>query len=211
MNKYDPPIPLKHHPKPKTLDYILQTEDFPALQSFVDTTYEPPVSLDSWSHVAFSRIHEYMSCDGLSAQQALNKLYMDVLVSLQDKEDDARFEEEYEEPTTCRTCNTSIYNSDPYAFDREGNHLCERCSAGLVEVFYMKYHNNGVYFDILCASIPPEDVATLYVEVAPACTVVEVEIPAAVEERRYDKTNLPDFVELYEGTYRYVPGKRIKF
>lgn len=96
MNKYDPPIPLKHHPKPKTLDYILQTEDFPALQSFVDTTYEPPVSLDSWSHVAFSRIHEYMSCDGLSAQQALNKLYMDVHVSLQDKEDDARFEEEYE-------------------------------------------------------------------------------------------------------------------
>ena len=64
---------------------------------------------------------------------------------------------------------------------------------------------------MLCASIPPEEVVTLYVEVAPKCLVVGVEIPATIEERRYDSTNLPDFVELHEGTYRYVPGKRIAF
>ena len=206
MNKYDPPIP-PNHTKPKTLEYILATEDFPALQAFVDANYDPPVSLDPWSEVAFSHIHEYMSCDGLNARAALNKLYMDVLVSLQDKEDD--YEEH--EPITCHTCGTTIYNSDPCALDRQGNHLCERCSAGLVEVFYMKYHRDGVYFDLLVADIPPEEVVTLHVQVGPACTVAGITIPARIEERRYDKTNLPGFVELYEGSYRYVPGKRIKF
>lgn len=209
MKKYDPPIPPNHHTKPKTLEYILSTEDFSALQAFVNANYEPPVSLDSWSHVAFSHIHEYMSCDGLSAKEALDNLYMDVLVSLQDQEDDARFEED--ERTTCTTCGTTIYNSDPCFFDREGNTICEHCSTGLVEVFYMKYHEDGVYFDMLCAAIPPEEVVTLYVEVGPKCTVAGVEIPARIEERRYDKTNLPDFVELYEGTHRYVLGKRIAF
>lgn len=98
MNKYKAVIPLKHHSRPKSLEYILATEDFSALQAFVEANYDPPVSLEPWSEVAFSRTHEYMSCDGLSAQQAVNKLYMDVLVSLQDQEDDARFEEDYEEP-----------------------------------------------------------------------------------------------------------------
>lgn len=77
MNKYSAVIPPNHHPKPKTLDYILATEDFSALQAYVNDNYDPPVSLDQWSEVAFSRIHEYVSCDGLTVKKAVDKLYMD--------------------------------------------------------------------------------------------------------------------------------------
>ncbi len=117
--------------------------------------------------------------------------------------------EENGENITCHTCSTIIYDSDPYSFDRQGNQLCETCCTGLVEVLYAKYHNDGIYFDVLPAAIPPEEVVTL--QVAPKSMIIGAPKPAVIEERRYDKTNLPDFVELYEGTYRYVPGKRIKF
>lgn len=77
MNKYKAVIPLKHHSRPKSLEYILATEDFSALQTYINNNYDPPVSLDQWSEVAFSRIHEYVSCDGLTVKKAVDKLYMD--------------------------------------------------------------------------------------------------------------------------------------
>lgn len=112
---------------------------------------------------------------------------------------------------TCHTCGTLIYDSDPSSCDREDNPICEKCASALAPVYYMKYHSDGVHFDVLAASIPLEEVVTLQLETFPKCVVVGVQFPAYISTRRYDATNLPDFVELYEGTYRYVPGKRIKF
>ena len=133
---------------------------------------------------------------------------------MEDDFEDSDYEDYYEEEEeriTCATCGTTIYPSDPCSWDRQGNALCETCAAGLVEVRYAHYHSDGKHFDTCVASIPPEDVVTLYLEIYPKRIVAGITLQPYVSTRQYDKTNLPVFVELYEGSYRYVPGKRIKF
>jgi len=120
-------------------------------------------------------------------------------------------EDDEEEVVTCTACNKIIPSAKPVFWDREGGAICAHCSTGLVEVRYACYHEDGVHFDTCIASIPPDDVVTLCLETYPERTVAGITLSAVVSTRHYDSKNLPNFVELYEGTYRYVPGKRIAF
>lgn len=114
-----------------------------------------------------------------------------------DYEDDLVYEDE--ESNTCHICGQDIYYADECEFDRDGNAVCFDCTADMSLVRYVEL--GGFVSSIM---VPKAESVTLLHE-------EEIEKFKLPIYKSYDSTNLPDFVELYEGTYRYVPGKHIKF
>lgn len=128
---------------------------------------------------------------------------------MQYEEDEDTYEDE--EHIACTKCGVTIYDHEPCMWTREGDTLCEHCSAGLVEVRYAHYHEDGVHFDTCVAHVPADEVVTLYLQIYLKTVVAGITLPPYISTRRYDATNLPDFVEFHAGAYRYVPGRKVKF